>query len=171
MSVVNGKKIEEMIYVIRGEKVMIDSDLAELYGVDVKRLNEQVKRNLKRFPLDFMFQMSQEERDILRSQFATFEKAVSGRKYLPFAFTENGVAMLSGVLNSDRAIEVNISIMRLFTKLRSFLLMEEKLTKKIENLESGTNKLFRIVFERLDGIEDSSQPFKTNRNKIGLKKD
>ncbi|HXH31105.1 MAG TPA: ORF6N domain-containing protein [Bacteriovoracaceae bacterium] len=97
MSMVSVKRIEDMIYLIRGQKVMLDSDLAELYGVDVKRLNEQVKRNLKRFPLDFMFQMAVEERDVLRSQFATFEKTVSARKYLPFVFTENGVAMLSGV--------------------------------------------------------------------------
>lgn len=135
MSIVSAKKIEDMIYVIRGQKVMLDSDLAELYGVDVKRLNEQVKRNLNRFPSDFMFQNNREERDVLRSQFATFE-----------------------------------NVMRLFTKLRSFLMMEEKLTKKIENLESGTTKLFRVVFERLDSIEGSNLHFKT-RKKIGLKKD
>lgn len=162
--------IENMIYIIRNEKVMLDSDLAELYGIDVKRLNEQVKRNSKRFPKDFMFQLVTEERDSLRSQFATFNKSVGSRKYLPFVFTENGVAMLSSVLNSDRAIEVNISIMRLFTKLRSFLMLEERLTKKMEHLESNVNKVFKVVFQRLDNLEETSPSLKPNRKKIGLDK-
>jgi hypothetical protein len=162
--------IENMIYVIRTEKVMLDSDLAELYGIDVKRLNEQVKRNLKRFPRDFMFQLMAEERDILRSQFATFNKSIGSRKYLPFVFTENGVAMLSSVLNSDRAIEVNIAIMRLFTKLRSFLMLEEKITIKMERLESNVNKVFKVVFQRLDDLDEATPTFKPDRKRIGLDK-
>ena len=160
--------IRNMIYSIRGQSVMLDSDLAKLYEVDVKRLNEQVKRNLKRFPSDFMFQITTEEREILRSQIATFDEAVSARKYLPFVFTDNGVAMLSGILNSDRAIEVNISIMRVFTRLRSFLLLEDRINDRIDSLESGANKVFKVVFQRLDDLESISSPLKPNRKRIGL---
>lgn len=158
MSEVNLSKIEELIYQIRSHKVMLDSDLAELYGVEIKRLNEQVKRNQERFPDDFMFQLSIQERDILRSQFATFNNSMGSRKYLPFVFTENGVAMLSSVLNSKRAIQVNISIMRIFTKLRSFLMLEGNLSSRMDKVEEATNKMFRIVFERLDAIEDIVTP-------------
>ncbi len=113
-SVVPAEFIERKIYFIRGRKVMLDDDLAKLYGVSVKRLNEQIKRNLERFPADFMFQLAQEEATVLRSQFATSKKGRCGRRYLPYAFTEQGVAMLSSVLNSARAIQVNIAIMRAF---------------------------------------------------------
>lgn len=111
-----------------------------------------------------------EERDLLRSQFATFNKSIGSRKYLPFVFTENGVAMLSSVLNSDRAIEVNIAIMRLFTKLRSFLMLEEKISIKMEHLESNVNKVFKVVFQRLDDLEEITPTFKPNRKRIGLDK-
>lgn len=113
-------QIQNMIYVIRGQKVMLDSDLAKLYGVETKRLNEQVRRNQNRFPDDFMFRLEPEEFEILRSQYATSSSVWGGRRYQPLVFTENGVAMLSTVLNSEVAIEVNISIIRIFTKLRSF---------------------------------------------------
>ena len=103
-------RIKKMIYEIRGQKVMFDSDLASLYEVEAKRLNESVKRNIKRFPPEFMFQLTREEWKILRSQFATFNKDT--RKYKPFVFTEHGILMLSGVLNSDKAIEINIQIMK-----------------------------------------------------------
>ena len=137
--------LERMIYEFRGFKVMLDSDLADLYGIETKVLNQQVKRNLKRFPSDFMFQLSEQEAEHL-----------TNRKYLPYVFTENGVAMLSGVLNSDRAISVNISIMRTFTKLRSFLALESTNTQKIDELGKSTNHLFKIVFERLDDIDSHS---------------
>jgi len=121
MNKLTPSKIETMIYVIRDQKVLLDSDLAELYGVTSKRMNEQVKRNIRRFPPDFMFQLTAEEYDSLRSQFATLETGRGKhRKYRPHVFTENGVAMLSSVLTSDRAIDVNISIMRTFAKLRHF---------------------------------------------------
>jgi hypothetical protein len=150
--------LEKMIYTFRGFKVMLDSDLASLYGVETKRLNEQVKRNLKRFPSDFMFQLNEQEAEHLLN-----------RKFLPFVFTENGVAMLSGVLNSDRAISVNISIMRTFTKLRSFLALESINTQKIDELGKSTNHLFKIVFERLDDIDShSSNTIPSPRKKIGL---
>lgn len=151
--------LERMIYTFRGLKVMLDSDLSLLYGLDTKRLNEQVKRNLKRFPADFMFQLTEEEATNLPN-----------RKYLPYVFTENGVAMLSGVLNSDQAISVNIAIMRTFTKLRSFLALEYSNSQKINDLDKSTNQMFRVVFERLDDIDAQISPLITTpRKKIGIK--
>ena len=160
--------IEDMIYVIRGIRVMLDTDLAKLYGVELKRLNEQVKRNIERFPEDFMFQLTSQEHENLRSQIATFRIAVGARKYRPYVFSENGVAMLSSVLNSPEAIQVNIAIMRIFTKLRSFLLLEQEMMDKINQLEIGTTKMFRIVFERLDNLEEQVPTHSPERKKIGL---
>ncbi len=114
VTLVPPERIERSILLIRGHKVMLDSDLAELYGVTTKRLNEQVRRNLSRFPGDFMFQLTESETHLLRSQIATSKSGRGGRRYPPYAFTEQGVAMLSSVLNSDRAIKVNIEIMRAF---------------------------------------------------------
>lgn len=169
MSEVNLSKIEKMIYVIRGQKVMIDSDLAELYGVLTGNLNKAVKRNSDRFPADFMFQLTPEEVENLIFQFGISNEGRGGRRHMPFAFTEAGVAMLSSVLNSDQAARVNISIIRTFIRLRSFLSMENALTEKVNKLEQGTNKLFKIVFERLDSVEESNPGLNTNRKKIGLK--
>ncbi|MDO8930683.1 MAG: ORF6N domain-containing protein, partial [Bacteroidota bacterium] len=115
------EKIQTKIYEIRGQKIMLDSDLAELYEVETKNLNLAVKRNLKRFPPDFMFQLAKSEWDILRLQIET-SKGRGGTRYMPYAFTEQGVAMLSGVLNSEKAIEVNISIMRAFVFVRQYAL-------------------------------------------------
>ena len=140
--------IERRIYLIRGHKVMIDSDLADLYEVPTHRLNEQVQRNHKRFPNDFMFQLTKPEAEALRSQFAISKKSRGGlrsqiatsktgrggRRYLPFAFTEQGVAMLSSVLNSERAIEVSIAIMRAFVRLRQLLESNEELNRKSPRL-------------------------------------
>jgi len=125
--------IEQKIFIIRGHKVMLDKELAKLYGVSVKRLNEQVKRNLNRFPRDFMFILTREEVMNLRSQFAT--SSWGGDRYLPYAFTEQGVAMLSSVLHSERAIQVNIAIMRAFVKLRQILSMNKELAYKLAELE------------------------------------
>jgi hypothetical protein len=164
------EQIQDIIYVIRGQRAMLDSDLADLYGVDTKRLNEQVKRNLDRFPGDFMFQLTEEEHEVLRSQFATSKKGRGGRRYQPFVFTENGVAMLSTVLNSKQAIQINIAIMRIFTKLRSFLMLEKELVGRMDRLESGTNQMFKIVFERLGDLEKiPDENFSNDRKKIGLK--
>ncbi|MCP4912930.1 MAG: ORF6N domain-containing protein [Oligoflexia bacterium] len=163
-------QIQEMIYEVRGQRVMIDSDLAKLYGVGTKVFNQTVKRNARRFPDDFMFQLTKEEFEALRSQIVTSKSGKGGRRYYPYVFTENGVAMLSGVLNSDRAIEVNIAIMRTFTKLRSFLALETTLENRVDQLEDGTYKLFKIVFERLDNIDDKINPkLDPKRKKIGLK--
>ena len=163
-------QIQNMIYVIRGQNVMLDSDLAKLYGVETKRLNEQVRRNLDRFPEDFMFQITREEFEILKSQFATSSLDWGGKRKQPLVFTENGVAMLSSVLKSKQAVQVNISIMRIFTKLRSFLMLEKENSKKINSLETGTNQLFKIVFERLDNLEDKLPTLDKDRRKIGLNK-
>jgi len=156
--------IQNKIYLIRGHKVMLDRDLAELYNVPSKRLKEQVRRNLKRFPDDFMFELTWEETESLRSQIVTLKEADTSRpqiatlkkghniKYLPFAFTEQGVAMLSSVLNSERAIEVNIQIMRVFTKLREMMITHKDLARKIEDLErkfSDHNQKIIQIFEAL----------------------
>jgi phage regulator Rha-like protein len=114
--------IQKMIYEIRGQKIMLDRDLARLYGVEVRRLNEAIKRNISRFPSDFMFQLTQDEWDILRSQIATANKNISKVRFLPYAFTEHGVLMLSNVLNSTRAINMSIQIIRVFDKLRKYAL-------------------------------------------------
>jgi phage regulator Rha-like protein len=170
MSEITPKQIEKMIYIIRGQKVMVDNDLANLYGVLTKNFNKAVKRNIDRFPSDFMFQLTTEEFEILRFQIGTSnEKEHGGRRYMPYAFTEAGVAMLSSVLNSVEAIQVNISIIRTFIKMRHLLASEESLTDRVEKLEKGTDRLFKIVFERLDNVEERVPLLPKDRNKIGLK--
>jgi hypothetical protein len=130
--------IERRIYTFRGQKVMIDSDLAELYQVPTKRLNEAVKRNLGRFPADFMFQLTKTELENWRSQIATSNPAAKmGLRRPPYAFTELGVAMLSSVLNSERAVKMNILIMRAFVRLREVLATHKELARKVEKLETG----------------------------------
>lgn len=161
-------QIQNIIYFIRGQKVMLDSDLAKLYGVETKRLNEQVRRNQKRFLDDFMFKLTSDEFDSLRSQIATSKDGKGGRRYQPLVFTENGVAMLSTVLNSEVAIEVNIAIMRIFTKLRSFYALEERIDRKVDQLEQNVTQVFKVVFERLDNLEEVTINQK-KRKKIGFK--
>lgn len=137
------------IYLIRRQKVMLDIDLAELYQVEPGRLNEQVKRNLDRFPGDFMFQLTTKEWKSLRSQFA-ISKGRGGRRYAPFAFTEHGVLMLSSVLNSQRAIQVNIRIMRIYSKLKGMILDQKDILLKLEKLEGKVNRhdeSFKVVFD------------------------
>ncbi len=165
--IVSDEIIAGKIYLIREQKVMFDKDLAELYGVETRRLNEQVRRNIKRFPKDFMFQLTKKEFDDLKSQIAT--SSWGGRRKLPLAFTEQGVAMLSSVLNSDRAIEVNIQIMRIFTKMREMLLTHKDLMLKIERMEkelTNTKTDVQKVFEVLKQlIQQESKP----RREIGFK--
>jgi hypothetical protein len=162
--------IERRIYLIRGQKVMIDADLAELYDVPTKRLNQQVQRNNERFPEDFMFQLTKLEAENLRLQFATSRSGHGGRRSLPYAFTEQGVAMLSSVLNSERAIEVNIAIMRAFVRLRQMLETNEELNRKfaavIRKL-STHDKYFKVVFDELKKL--TQQPVR-ERKQIGFKK-
>src|SRR5208282_1389510 len=140
--------IERKIYLIRGHKVLLDSDLAELYGVEVKQLKRQVRRNINRFPEDFMFQLQKEEYESLRSHFGTLKRGEHA-KYLPYAFTEQGVAMLSSVLNSARAIEVNIQIMRAFVKLRELIATHKDLARKLADMEKKYDSQFRVVFDAI----------------------
>ncbi len=172
MKELNLAVIEKMIYIIRGHKVMLDSDLAELYQVETGQLNRQVRRNLSRFPDDFMFQLNPQEFEVLKCQIGISKSGSGGRQTLPLVFTENGVAMLSSILRSEIAVQVNISIMRIFTKLRSFLMLEKELIGKMNRLEENTNKMFKVVFERLDDLEDLKEPLLSReRKKIGLKTD
>ncbi len=168
--VIPHERIENKIYLIRGMKVMLDRDLAELYGVPTGRLNEQVRRNNKRFPEDFMFQLTNSEVSALISQFAISKnKGRGGLRKLPLVFTEQGVAMLSSVLNSDRAIEVNIAIMRAFVKLRELMLTHKDLARKLEQLEEKYDSQFQVVFEAIrELMTPSPEPAK---RKIGFHKD
>ena len=158
--------ISPRIHIIRGHRVVLDADLADLYGVPTKRLNEAVRRNASRFPDDFMFQLSRDEIDFLRSQNATLKPGRGKhRKYLPFAFTEQGVSMLSCVLNSERAIQVNIAIMRVFVLLRRMLLSNEELARKVDALERKYDARFKVVF---DAIRALMEPPKKPSRRIGF---
>jgi hypothetical protein len=149
-SMITAERIEHSILLLRGQKVMLDRDLAELYGVPTKALNQAVRRNLKRFPHDFMFQLSKDELENWRSQFVTSNSAAKmGLRRRPYAFTEHGVAMLSSVLNSDRAIEVNIAIMRAFARLRRMLASNAELARKLDALEKKYDTQFKIVFDAI----------------------
>ncbi|MFA7403665.1 MAG: ORF6N domain-containing protein [Pelobacteraceae bacterium] len=142
--------IEQKILLIRGHKVILDSDLAALYGVETRVLNQAVRRNIQRFPADFMFELNVAEQEALRSQIVILKKGRGQHsKYLPYAFTEQGVAMLSSVLNSDRAIEVNILIMRSFVKLREMISTHKDLATKLENLEKKYDSQFKMVFDTI----------------------
>jgi len=159
------ERIERSIYLIRGQKVMLDRDLAVLYGVETKRLKEQVRRNIERFPNDFMFVLSDEEFANWRSHFATSNSDRMGLRHAPMAFTEQGVAMLSSVVNSARAIAVNIAIMRTFVKLRQMLDSHAKLAKKLAGLEAKYDEQFRVVFEVLNELMAAPAP---KRKPIGF---
>lgn len=149
--------VANKIHLIRNHKVMLDIDLAELYQVETGRLNEQVKRNAARFPPDFMFRLSDQEWQSLRSQFAISNTGRGGRRNTPFAFTEHGVLMLSSVLNSERAIQVNIQIMRIYSKLKSMVMDHKDMLLKLEKLErkvSKHDKKFNVVFDQLRELLD-----------------
>lgn len=151
-SIIPAERIQQCILFLRGDKVIPDRDLAELYGVGTKRLNEAVKRNMERFPPDFMFQLTDQEAERLRSQFATSNEGRGGVRYNPYAFTEQGVAMLSSVLRSKQAVEVNIAIMRTFVQLRRILADNAMLRKKIESLETKYDEQFQQVFAVLKAM-------------------
>jgi len=147
---------------------MLDSDLAKLYGVETKILKRSVRRNIERFPKDFMFELTSAELQNWRCQFGTSNRDKMGLRISPFVFTEQGIAMLSSVLNSIKAVQINIAIMRIFMKLRSFLLLEKNLSERMNKLEGGTNQIFRIVFERLDKLEKGLPSLPSKRKRIGL---
>ncbi len=156
--------ISKKIYIIRGQKVMFDFDLAELYVTETRRLNESVKRNKSRFPDDFMFQLTGEEKELLMSQFATSIKG--GRTKDFYAFTELGIAMLSSILNTEVAIQVNIQIMRTFQKLRELLVSNQELKRKLEDLERTYEGRFKVIFKALKHMFD--EPLKP-KEKVGFR--
>jgi len=159
-NIISADMIATKILIIRGKRVMLDSDLAILYEVQTKRLNEQVLRNMKRFPEDFMFQLTEQEAGFLRSQNATSKRG--GRRYLPYVFTQEGVAMLSSILSSERAIVVNIQIMRAFSQLRRMLLTNTDLRRKIEEMERKYDKQFAVVFQAIKQLLEPT-PVKEKR--------
>jgi hypothetical protein len=167
-TIVPFERIEGRIFLIRGKKVMLDRDLAVLYGVETKALNQAVKRNLKRFPEDFMFELSLNEAENLKSQFVTSSFEHGGSRKPSLAFTEQGIAMLSSVLKNDRAILVNIQIIRTFTKLREMISENDHLRRKLEVLEKQYDEQFKMVFDalrRLLETDDSPKP------EIGFRED
>lgn len=158
------ENIIAQIHFIRGEKVLLDFDLAVMYGVETKRLKEAVRRNIDRFPSDFMFELNEKEWNNLRSQFAT--SSWGGIRYRPMAFTEQGIAMLSGVLNSQEAIQVNIAIMRTFVQLRKIMEQNKELAKRVEDMEKKYEERFQLVFEAIKQlVHQKNEP----RKKIGYK--
>ena len=164
-TIVPAEIIEQKILLIRGKRVMLDKDLTALYGVETKVLNQAVKRNIKRFPDDFMFQLNWEEAsELSRSQFVTLKKG-KNIKYLPYAFTENGVAMLSSVLNSERAITVNIQIMRTFTRIREMLAANKDLARRLDELENKYDAQFKVVFDAIKQLLAKPEP---KKKKIGF---
>jgi hypothetical protein len=166
-SLVPVEHLERAIRLIRGEKVILDADLATLYGVETRTLVQAVKRNLERFPPDFMFQLTREEFTVLRSQTVT-SRSWGGRRYPPYAFTEQGVAMLSSVLRSPQAIGVNIEIMRAFVRMRRLLAAHARLEKKILEMEEKYDGQFAMVFEALKQL---MAPPESKRRKIGFRQD
>jgi hypothetical protein len=167
--------IQHKIYTLRDQKVMLDFDIAFLYHVETKRLKEAVRRNLSRFPPDFMFEINPEEYASLRTQFATIEKRGKHSKYSPFAFTEQGIAMLSGLLSSPRAIEMNIAIMRAFIAVRKLMLQYSELADEVEIIKRSVtnhNEQLNLIYEAIENILDEQAESKAlqNRNRIGFMK-
>lgn len=167
------QQVHSKIYEIRGVKVMLDFDLAELYDVETKVLNQAVKRNINRFPSDFMFRLTKDEWETMRSQFVTSSQNKRNINVTPYAFTEQGLAMLSGILNSEKAINVNIAIMRAFVYLKQFALTNKELTEKLKKLERKTNKQFKDVYEALDYLlqKDKLETAQKTRVRIGFKRE
>jgi len=165
--------IQQRIYEVRGVKVMLDFDLAELYEIETRVLKQAVRRNINRFPSDFMIELTRDEYNSLRSQFVTLDKNGRGKhsKYLPFAFTEQGVAMLASVINSPKAIEINIQIVRAFVFLRQYALTHKDLTVKLKELESKYNKQFKDVYEAINYLlqKDKKEVEQKERKRIGYK--
>lgn len=174
----NDELLASKIYVIRVQKVMLDSDLADLYGVETFRLNEQVKRNVSRFPSDFMFQLTTEEWEFLTSQIAMSKKGRGGRRTLPYVFSEHGVLMLSSILNSEQAVQVNIQIMRIFTRIRQMLADHTEVRIEIAEIKStvetiakkqvGHDKNIDLLFEYIDRLQEKTEaPALPERKRIG----
>ena len=164
--IVSVSHIEQSIHLIRGPRVMLVSDLARLYGVTTKRLNEQVRRNIDRFPQDFMFQLTREEYDALRSQIATLKTGRGQhRKYLPYAFTEHGAVMLANVLNSPTAVQASIQVVRAFVRLREMMITHTELARRLDELEKKYDKQLAVVFEAIRAL---MAPTKKETRRIGF---
>ncbi len=162
------ERIENKIYMIRGQKVMIDRDLAELYGVETRLLKQAVKRNIKRFPPDFMFRLTKKELENWRSLIVMSNSDKIGFRWLPYAFTENGVAMLSSVLRSDYAVQVNIQIMRAFTNLRRILTGHIEVSRKLKELEQRLDKHDEKIVSIFDAIKKMIEPPEQPKKKFGF---
>ena len=160
--------VQAKILILRKQRIILDRDLAELYGVPVKRLNEQVKRNRARFPYDFMFQLSSEECDFLRSHFATSNTGRGGRRYRPYAFSEDGAIMMATVLNSDRAIRMSLLVVRAFVRLREMMGINQQLAIKIGELESRIEIHDDEIRELIDAIRRLMAPPRRTRGRIGF---
>src|SRR6201987_3989531 len=160
--------VEPRIVVLREQRVILDTDLAELYGVPVRRLNEQVKRNSERFPADFMFQLNLEERESLRSQIATSKPGRGGRRYAPYAFTEHGAIMAATVLNSERAVEISVFVVRAFVRLREMLATNQQLASKIDELEQRLDTHDASIQELIEAIRELMAPDPATGRKIGF---
>ena len=165
MAIVPGERVESAIHVVRGQRVMLDADLAVLYGVTTKRLNEQVKRNTARFPEDFMFPLTAVEASNLKSQFATSSVDWGGRRKLPRVFTEHGAVMLASILNSPTAVDASVQIVRAFVRLRLMLASNAELARKLDDLEHRYDSQFRVVFR---AIRDLMAPVGPSRKRIGF---
>jgi phage regulator Rha-like protein len=178
-SLVPIERIERMIIFIRGQKVMLDSDLAELYGVETKVLNQAVKRNIERFPEDFMFQLTGEEWEVLRCHFGTSNKPADlrsqnvtskdgrgGRRYPPYVFTEHGAVMLANVIRSDTAVNASIQVVRAFIRLREMLVSNKELARRLDELEKNYDAQFKVVFQAIRGL---MQPAEKERRRIGFR--
>lgn len=165
-SVVPVESIEQCILSLRGYRVMLDSDLAGIYGVTTKRLNEQVRRNLERFPEDFMFQLTAEETESLRSHFATSNSGRGGRRYLPYVFTEHGAVMLANVLKSPTAIQASIQVVRAFVRLRQMVIEHSELSRRLDELEAKYDAHFKVVFAALRKL---MQPPATKQRRVGFR--
>ena len=160
--------IEKKIYLIRNQRVMLDSDIAELYGVTTKRFNEQVKRNIERFPEDFMFKLTDAEYKILRSQFATSNIIHGGRRYTPYVFTEHGAIMAATILNSSKAVEMSIFVVRAFVKLREITSGNKELAQKLNELEKKYEKHDKDIKAIIDAIRQLMTPLEKTKRKIGF---
>ena len=162
------RRVETRILFARGKKVILDSDLAELYGVPLKRLNEQIKRNIARFPADFLFQFNHEELDSLRSQFATSNKGRGGRRYLPYVFTEHGAIMAATVLKSERAIQMSIFVVRAFVRMREALAANQQVLQKLAELERRLENHDGRIQYLVHAIQKLMTPPAANRRRIGF---
>jgi hypothetical protein len=167
-AIVLTKRVGSKIVILRNQRVLLDADLAELYGVSVKRLNQQIKRNPQRFPSDFLFTLTRAEHQNLRSQFATSSSAHGGRRYLPKAFTEHGAIMAASVLHSKRAIEMSLFVVRAFVRMRESLLLNRQLASKLSELEARSDKHDDEIQEIVEAIRELMAPLPASNRRIGF---